>query len=435
MALPENADTPVKLKHDLNAFGQSVARMARDQAANEWLELVDRFASLHVAADEVTWSTASATDPDNNAITFQQVIAALPPPPAWKPLATALEARKPDKKHEPLTMVLKVMAHWLEGNVAAARDDVTALQKQAGTRGGLQPYAMGQLESGLIENSDNGDEILTFLNQRLQTDANVEYSPLLKLPDLVTLVGEQKASDLLRNALRTEKGEIFVDRGEATKKLARKIALEMASELKGAQWALADSLDSTALYEAMVKRFPSSDRDRYQRATAESYYLLGLIAAHRTADAVSFAMTLADMKESLSEEAVAALERAGYTRDLANFFHNVLEKNPNLPFWNDYVTLAAKAGQNDQMVALAESAAGRSDLDEKQKRVVLSELHRAYLAADKIDRGIEILHQEINAKPGSVQELSAMDWYRSEYDDPAMRLIARRSVRPKGADR
>jgi tetratricopeptide (TPR) repeat protein len=423
LAGTENLDTPVKLKHDLRAFRESASGMAADQAAKEWLKFIDRFLNLRVDRDAVSWIQIEASDPDSNSITFQHIIAALPPPSTWKSLIHELEQRTPEKKLVAPTLVLRVMAHWLGGNIAASRNDIASLEKQPSPQGLSQPYAISELQWGLIQNSDNGDEVLAFLNQRLQSDAKAEYALRLQVPDLVTLVGEQRATDFLRNALRNGKGEIYVERGEATKKLARKLALEMAGELKAPQWALADSLDATALYEAMAKRFPSSERDRYERHTAQSYYLLGLIAAHRSADAAAFAMTLTDMKQSLSEEALSALEHAGHIRDLTQFFHDVLEKNPNLPFWNDYVTLAAKAFENEKMVTLAESAAARQDLDAKQRRVVLSHLHRAYLAADKIERGIEILRQELATKSEPTFEYSVPDWPRPEYDDPGIRLI------------
>ena len=421
----EATDTPAKLKHDLKNYRATSGKMAPDQAAESWVKFVDRFLSLHVDRDSVVWYGADPTDLDSDSITFQQVVASLPPPPAWDPLVKRLQQRATNKELLPSTLVLTAMAHWLKGDVTGSITDLQSLSTAPTSHAMNEYYAISGIQSGLIRGSDNGDEVLAVLRRRVQNDAKAGYAPSLQVPDLITLLGEEKATDFLREALRTEKAEISVQGGEATRKLARKLALAMVAELPVPQWSLAKSLDSTELYEALTKKFPSSGQDRYERQVAQSYYLLGLIAAHRSADAVNFAMTLTDMSRSISDEAISALERMGRTRDLAEFFHDLLEKNPNLPFWGTYVDLAAKAFETDKMVALAESAAHRQDLNEKQRRLVLIQLHRAYLAADKIDKAIEILRQEIAANHGgAASDSSDYNFSYREYDDPGLRLVS-----------
>jgi tetratricopeptide (TPR) repeat protein len=423
-----NADTPVKLKHELKAFRQNIANLQPAEAAKQWLQFVDRFVNLPIDRDAIGWFGSGADDPDSNWISFQQVAEALPPASAWDALAQALEKRAPDKQDIARTVVLRAMAHWLVSNNAAVKKDLEELESQPTTAQML--YPMNELAWALVKNLDDTGAILTSLEQRVERDAKAQYPMRVQVPDLVSLVGEEKAISLLRDILRKEKGEIAVDRGAATTKLARKLALELVNELKAPQWGLANSLDATALYEGMAKRFAETDRDRYARAQAQSYYLLGLIAAHRAGDAAAFASKLAGPGAwSLPYGALSTMERSGYTRDLAEFFHDVLQKNPDLPFWNEYVQLAAKAGEADKMVTLAESSAARSGLTPKQRRTILTHLYRAYLAADKIDQAIEVLRQAIvlDKSPNSKQNPADQDnvyyTYGSEEDDAGLALI------------
>jgi hypothetical protein len=116
-------DTPTKLKHDLKNYRESI-RMAPDQAADIWLKFVDRFLSLHVDRDSVLWNGADPTDLDSDSITFQQVAASLPPPPAWELLVKRLQQRTTNKELLSSTLVLEAMAHWLEGDVHDSINDL-----------------------------------------------------------------------------------------------------------------------------------------------------------------------------------------------------------------------------------------------------------------------------------------------------------------------
>jgi tetratricopeptide (TPR) repeat protein len=120
------------------------------------------------------------------------------------------------------------------------------------------------------------------------------------------------------------------------------------------------------------------------------------------------------------------MERSGYTRELAEFLHDLLEKNPDLPFWNEYVALSAKALETDRMLALAETSAARTGLNSKQRTTIQNYLHRAYLAADKIDKAVEVLRQEIGAAKSETPRPKPPDGdysYYIESDDPALALM------------
>ena len=418
------SDTPRQLKHDLKDFRDKAKDLRPSEAAKKWLEFVDRFVVLLGDHRAVGWAFTESTDQESNRVGFLQVVDALPPPSSWEVLAQALEARKPEKNEEAKNAVLRAMAHWLTGNSGAlkkAMDELDGLPKQQTS------FHLNELQWGVVQNSEDGPAVLGALQERLKKDAKSESSMRLQVPDLVSLVGEEKATALLREALRSEKGEISIPRGIATVKLARKLAMEMVSDLRGPQWALAESLDSVSLYEAMSKRFAETDRDRYARRRAQSYYVFGLIAAGRAPEAASYVASLGSAAGPLIEhDAVAAMERSGYTPQLAGFFHDVLEKNPDLPFWSDYVALAAKAGETDKMVALAESSAARTGLTTTQRQTILTQLRRAYLAADSVDKALQVIREEIaleKSDSGSPKETSDDYVFRDQSEEAAAALV------------
>ncbi|MEA3186271.1 MAG: hypothetical protein QOD99_101 [Chthoniobacter sp.] len=405
------ANTTAKLKRDLKEFRETNANLAPEEAAKRWLELADRFGRL---TQEQLAENSDSGESEEEDLSFQTIVSALPPPQVWEALAKALEERPQEANAAGFrTLLLRLTAHWLTRDSAGQETDVAAIEALSQkVKDPMREYIKQcslAVKTLLLQGSDDGEAILKNLNHTLDLFKAMtpnQYSGMgsrpLEVPDLVSLVGEKKASVFLRAALRTDRLQISITEGDETRKLARKLALGMIADLKVPQWSLAQSLDATVLYEAMVKRFPQNDEsnDRFgsgdQQETAQIYYLLGLLASHRTKDAVSVASKLGTKAGiSLPSEALAALERAGLTLVLTDFFHDLLAANPDLPFWSEYVELAAKAGGTDKMVALAEASAARKGLSEKQRREIQKYLRQAYLAADKVDAGIDLLRKEI----------------------------------------
>ena len=255
-----------------------------------------------------------------------------------------------------------------------------------------------------------------------------------RVPNLVALVGQVKAETFLRRALVQENVELEVEGQNETSRLAQKLALELVEQLKKPQWGLVNSIDAVTLYEAMNKRFGEAKEKAplvpvpgipdlpdlrsldnrggdLQKLQAQTYYLLGLIAQNRAKDAVAVAKKLGRQNEVyFPSEAMKALERAGYTKALDNFFYELLSQDAALPFWNDYVQIAAKAGQTERMVKLARSTATRDDLPAGKKVVIRQTLFRALLAAEEVEEGVKEIRRLIaleDSTPRSRREQSA----------------------------
>lgn len=437
---PEEAESPqekerARLRADIEDFGKRVAALPPEEAAKGWLALFDRFGKV-----------ARAAVPDNGAredpLAFQSVMETLPPPAAWEALSKAVEARPTAKGLSAASRetCLRLLAHTLTGNRTAQKADMSSLETTLAKADRNESYMLGQmydnLNEALLESSDDPAAIMTSLERRLARSQDDDNFQQLQLPNLVSLVGTNKAEEFLRRALRTSHADIDIMQGDETKRLARKLALEMVAELKIAQWNLAESLDATELYEAMAKRFikteaqdqgapdqsnaptvfstPRFHQDDWQRGQAECYYLLGLIVQHRTKEAVAVAQKIGKEQQIyIPEEALLTLERSGHGPALNDFFHELLSQNPNLPFWDQYVQIAARADKADEMLALAQKAAAREDLSERHRKSIQSNLSKALLAADKVDEGVKEMEKTLTAGTNEADEVS--EPYQNQY--------------------
>jgi tetratricopeptide (TPR) repeat protein len=208
------------------------------------------------------------------------------------------------------------------------------------------------------------------------------------------------------------------ERANETSRLAQKLALELMDQLKTPQWGLVNSLDAVDLYEAMDKHFATQTNNTSpfsglppdinmsdfngggfnQKGSAQIYYLLGLISKNRTQDALVVAKKINGRdNEYMFDEAFKAMEQAGYTDQLDDFFYQLLSQDPSLPFWSQYEQLAAGAGQTERMVALARTAAAREDLSDNKKTALREILFKALLAANNVDEGVQEMRKLISA--------------------------------------
>jgi tetratricopeptide (TPR) repeat protein len=172
------------------------------------------------------------------------------------------------------------------------------------------------------------------------------------------------------------------------------------------------------LYEALERRFPGPESAQldsddsglpsltlpengpgnYERQSARIYYFLGLIAKGRTTNAVVVARKFEKEGEVyFPGEVIRQMERAGFTTELNNFFHELLRQNPELPFWDEYVQVAAHAGQTAEMVTLVRAAASQSSLSKGQRTRLQQTLCKALLANDEVEAGVNELRSLVRS--------------------------------------
>ncbi len=412
----ENLTPTSQLRNDLKTFTQRSATLSPTDAAGQWLALLDRFSKL-----TETSANFFGQNSQDRPLDPRELVEAWPPPTDWPELAKEIEARPPgDEDHAAYETGLRLLAHTLTGDTASRQQDLASLEALAAKAksNGANFYnsLFDQLSSSTIAMQDNPDAVLQTLENKLATQRSEGYGYYqenLQIPDLVSLVGPQKAEVFLRDALVKFKAQLQIDPETATDTLAQRLALELVGQLKVPQWSLVNTLDSVNLYEAMETRFgtqtnevqitmpglpavalPEMTRDSYQNQSAKVYYLLGLIAKGRTSDAVQVAKQFD--KESyvyFSNDVIGDMERAGFTSQLNSFFHDLLQQYPELPFWNEYIQLAALAEQTPEMVTLVKTTLSKPDLSKRQRIQLEQSLYQALLADDEVEAGVAELQR------------------------------------------
>lgn len=418
---PAILDENAQLRHDLQAFDQSVTNLAPADAARRWLELVDRAFKIQRSRQNASPSTVPIESGD--------VLGALPPPETWNELARAIAVRPGAKKGEEVRALgFRLLAATLTDDTNAQKQVIADLQSLAKADSGPATYVLANLLNEiseiLIKSSDDPDITLKVLEKRI-ADADGQNPQTIQLPNLVSQVGKEKTVAFLRKALVTANVTLEFPQANDTSKLAQSLALEMVDQLKAPQWALVNSLDAVGLYEALDKRFGRETntessvpglpglttpragdyRDQMQKQTARLYYFLGLVSQGRSKDAVVEAKKLGDLQHYYLERAFKAMERAGFTTALDSFFYELLSQDPTLPFWESYVELAAKAGRTDRMLTLVQAKLAAEDLSDDKKASLRTILFKAELAADKVDEGVaelrHLMSQDANSEAGN----------------------------------
>jgi len=230
----------------------------------------------------------------------------------------------------------------------------------------------------------------------------------LELPDLVTLLGSEKAESILRRVLVLPDTRVSVEVGDETRALARKLALELSGKLLRPQWDLTKSLDGVALYEVLRKRFPGGRDSAWETMEADTWYLFGLIAANRARDAVKLVeerLVKSDLGDlHLDPDLLATLDKAGHTRAVNKFLEELLGNKPELPLWEAFTMTASRLGQGQKVEELARKALKRNGLKPARRRAYQSYLRQALLASDKVEEAVTLLREEMAVPPGGASE-------------------------------
>lgn len=409
----------MQLKADLKQFQTNAVSLSPSDAATQWLKLIDRFAEVSAGAMSFYSGPRSNEEP----LQAEDLLAALPPPKAWSELVKQVEQRPAAEGADQLRQLgLRLLVHTLVNDTARRREDLAAMRTFASKAKSNQLNSLNsafqQLQRLMLGIVDNPDAIIPALEQEVAAHNGQEYWNNLEVPDLVALVGREKAEAFLRKALVQFNGPVQVREGTETQKLAQRLALELIDQLKKPQWYLANSLDAGELYEAMDKRFstpqppaaatPVSDlpvlpadmpgQADYQKQSARVYYFLGLIAKGNVSNAVVVAKQFErEGNIYFPDEVIRQMERAGFTRELNNFFHEQLAQNPELPFWDEYVTVAAHAEQTEEMVKLVRETIAKKGVSKAQQYRLRQTLCNALLADGQMEEGVTELRNLLHS--------------------------------------
>ncbi len=376
------------LRAELKNYTARASKLSAEEAAAQWLVLFDAW--THV----------------DQGINFEELAEVLPPAQTWDALEVAIEKRPKDK--EPLQRQCLILMS------AVLRDDSQARQQaMAGLRDLIAkdpkiakrgvPYfqqsvdRLGRVLDTLAGSAKEQVEALTATLEDYEKDEGMTEEILI--PDLLQEADEATVAPLIARALRLKAG-IRVS-GKQTRRLTSKLALENLPTLKRPVWGFVETEADLPLYEGLVKKFP--DDDSSDRSDAERLYLLHLIAAGRTEEAMAFTLNRlsneSGVKLTLYSADVETLQKQGFGRQMRDFLHAMLSQQPALPLWKVYIELSAHEGLSKEALQFLREAMAKPALAGQARSEVESHFYRALLAADEVDEGVKILREMVKREP------------------------------------
>jgi len=421
-----------RLLADISDFRRRSSDLPPQKAAAAWLALWDRARLIdprRVASDYDAYDISVRA-----AVGLRSVIAALPSPEAWpavRKLAEARVAKKPDDASE---LGLRLISEALTRDTQAVRKSLDRfdrlLEADRPAERDVKRASIDQARALVYRLYGSKEEIAEGFRASIDAQARNGYG-FVDVPDLVGLLGADKAEALLTEVLR-KPVLLQISQGEATRSLARQVALNGIDLLRKPQWGLIDNVGTAALYEAMQKRFdpaagsantsteeadPGID---YLRQRADLYYFLDLVIAGRQEEAER-AMVRATGRGtgfSIPKQAMAELIRNGNNEAVYAYLAKLLERRPQVPAWDVYLEQAAYLGHAKDAMTLLDRILKRSDLPPYLRAELQSKRLDALLGADRIGEAAAGFRSLLAVAP------SSEDPKLSERSAAAVRLAA-----------
>jgi tetratricopeptide (TPR) repeat protein len=399
----------------VDEYRKRFATASPEDAAKEWIAL----------AEEALKAPKPKADPDgappNPSRRWEQLFASLPPPPAWDALAKLIDARPQRPGRDGIRdLALRLLGHTLIGDEKAQQADLAALDAMVKTAATTADRADADYLATLLPAGGDSPDVAVAEFERTLSKGDWTGDELA-VPDLVTLIGRDRAVLLLKRALTASRDPLDFYQADPTENLARELALKHAAELKSPQWQLVD-VCTPALFEAMTLRFPrpttrqsgglfaglfgaggnAGERERdWRRDAAEEQYLLGLMAAGRTDDAKRLLLRVMARNPKttpLPSGFVEQLAEANREPAAYDALHAILADNPNLPLWFAYRALGSRTGRTEEVIASARAALKRDDLTPARQWRVKRQLHHALLAAGRVDDAVAVLRELLGSR-------------------------------------
>lgn len=393
---PASSARPVsdaaKLLTDIQQYRKASAALAPDAAAASWYALLER--ARKIDTNDASMEFAAIDMDVSQAVGVNSVFASLPPPAAWPALRKLATQRSAGASGDRESLAIRFLTEVLTHDAPAANTTLDALDKLFANLGpekrAMANIALNQARAHVTRSYGSADQIAQYFELQIRA-GNSDYAPSLEVPDLVGLVGEAQAAGMLARALKST-STLHVESGDATRRLARQLALENVDDMRVPQWDLVDGVDAGRLFEAIEKRFdPAAGRNQdaqgegaedvrdYQKRQAAAWYFLGAVIEKRQSAAErALGLIAGDSEVYIPRDAVDALRKAGHDEALYQFLGAQLERRPELHAWNLYIQEAAFTGHGAESLALIDKALARTDLP-------------AFLAADLRVRRIDAL--------------------------------------------
>jgi tetratricopeptide (TPR) repeat protein len=394
-----------RFAQEIREFKEVSRSLGAAEAASRWLRLYDKYIRLSRGSSFMLRASEPLPAPE-------LLTSALPDPDAWPELANAVRSR-PEKPNDLPELGLRLLAARLvHDGTQEARVRVLISKISLGESHAHFTEHLLELVSALpVE----GEGILTSTGRSLErsearANDNDSYVPTVYIPDIVAVVGRDKATPLVLRAILSPIGTIRFS-GNQTERLAAELALNNVSKLQVPRWTLAQGLDRNALFEALEAKFGAprattpigvslakngkGESVRAEYKSALGYYALTLEAEGRGADAISKIRAAGGLSDGDVSSAVRDAAKRGNARIASSLLRRVVTVMPENAVWSTYLSVAAQADESKRALSDLREAIQAEKAQSAAKAKLQEHLVSALLANDKVAEAVDLLRSQI----------------------------------------
>ncbi|MBC8352693.1 MAG: tetratricopeptide repeat protein [Planctomycetes bacterium] len=450
-AATEAEEGTSELAKAIALYKDELPNLTPDQATTRWLALFDL--SRESVPDQDAYRMSDSESPWSN------VLNVLPGPDSWATLGQQIEARElPEALPERLAAnAMRLLGRRLNGQLDEFKLELKTIEASVAKPAAAKPTAPGAdnpaLEKlfqqfsnnasrqgshkysnvldaikGLRASLGGGDPIATFEESLTSVDAT--WGSEIRVPDLVGLVGRERASELLLKAFETKGVQLsFNVKRAATLALAREVALANVESLQLPPWGLCRSTDTKELFEALLKQFTNKQpedrqsmrfRSNNDYGNAASFYFLGLILRGNDDTATQLFVEQATTNPDNAINLFGAWEKIRTSNDdrlkIYRFLLALAKDHPEFSVWDQLIATSTQLGRGDEVRRLIDELAQLPEPTRGRLRALRADV---LLASGDIEAAIEQLRQNSTALAGKKDPES-----RNEMAIVAMKMVA-----------
>lgn len=414
-----------KLLRDIENFKLERNKLSAKEAVGRWMGFYARFQAL--PSDLVaSWRINPQRLARSDSPSLKSLILALPPPAAWDTLRSRLvEQAAADNTLR--NTALEALGHFLTQDRAGVEKVLAKMKADAAMSGNSSSsYALQRFDTywGQQKLRMRDEPMASAFDAYLQVlqGARLKGQTTVQVPDLITLSDEKHAEETLLKALAIPGLSLSVPSGGATLDLAKRLVRENAEKLNTPQWALVTSIEDTALYEALSKKFPDAEEseknlsdffqlnsdefapefDNDARRNADFFYVMGLIAANRVQDAAQRATKIEpdDFKKRSFNKLWLSFDKVRFAPQLRQFCKNILADRPELPLWQQCGLMIGSPEEAVEFLAIIDKTAQKSDTSPEFHLGLIERKADFLLAMDREEDAITLLRDALKDSSG-----------------------------------
>ena len=418
----KSTDTAKSWDQEWKEFQAALPKLSDTEAVPKWLHLYDR--------SSAEFPTLPESSPDALLKKFIQV---LPGPSAWDLLDAEVKKRSQTKNS--MDMPLRYLNSFLQKDAPGMSAALDELNEESGKNIFISKALnnisvqenIKKLKEALLDIAGSPEQQIDRFVQKLKEKNRTvsKWPEYVIIPDLVAMLGPEKARALLEETLVLPGFVFGVRNGEETRALASQVAQELIDKLPTPQWRLACRFDSLALYEALDQKFPLPQKNSphgnpaastgktpgqgiaaeadsvlifttADRIQAEFFYILNLVIEHRSAEAAAVVKQFNYVGfDYLANTILTYLNKFGYEKEIQQFLYAVLKDNPTLDLWEYYIPLSIEIGEGEGMLALVNEVRKSQPLKPEDKSILDVRLLQAYLAMDRLDEARRVADEMV----------------------------------------